>query len=213
MYKNYLQHDLNSRNTPLQSQIRRRHGMEGLGIYWCIAEQLYECGGHMPRDYDLLAYDLRTDATKIADIIKIAFQVTDTEIYSEQIILNLIDRVEAYNKKVEGKSKAGIASGLARKQKALINSTNNEQEVTGVEHVFVPVKQINSSVEQNELREDKGREDKGREDKLSKEKESKVKLSQVKTVEVKLSKASTKEPKIIEWSDEYIDSTFADILK
>lgn len=213
MTKNYLQHDFNSRNTPLHLQIRRNHGMEGLGIYWCIIEQLYECGGYMPKDYDLLAYDLRTDAIKVADIVMIAFQTTDTEIYSEEVLNKLIQRQESYNKIVENRSKAGKASALARKAKAMLNQTSDEQDGTDDEHVFdsvehegTRVEEEGTRVEHNELREDKVREDKVRE-----EKESKAKLSQNKTIEVTLSKASNKEPKITEYSHDHIDNLFANL--
>jgi hypothetical protein len=147
MLKNFLQHDYGTRNNPILLQIRRKYGMEGVGIYWCITEQLFELGGEMQLDYDLLSYDLRSDVSTISGVVNIAFQVEDGKIFSETIISQLIERLEAYNKKVEGKSKAGVASGAARREKAKAL----EQSMNKGEHVFDCVEQKNPSVEQNEL--------------------------------------------------------------
>lgn len=179
MIKNFLQHDYGSRNNQVLQQIRRKHGMEGVGIYWCITEQLFELGGEMPLDYDLLSFELRSDISVISGVVDIAFSVSDDKIYSEWIITELTERLESYNKKIEGKSKAGIASGLSRKSKALLkqSSNKNEQVLNKDEHVFDCVEQENPSVEQNELSKDK----------ISIDKLSEVKISDVKESEVKIS--------------------------
>jgi hypothetical protein len=189
MLKNYLQHDFGSRNNPILLQIRRKHGMEGVGIYWSITEQLFELGGEMQLDYDLLSYDLRSDVSTISGVVSIAFQVENGKIFSEVIISQLNERLEAYNKKVEGRSKAGIASGIARREKA----KSIDQPLNKDEQVFDVVKQDNSSDEQNEL---------------SKEKKSIVKLSNAMLSEdnisyLKISKAMESNPILCKELNEY----------
>jgi hypothetical protein len=128
--------------------------MEGVGIYWCLTEMLFESEGHMPFDIDLLSYDLRSESKVISGVIDIAFNTKEGEVYSDWIIQELLDRLEAYNKKVEGKSKAGIMSGEARRNKKLL-SNKGEHLLNKDEHVFDCVEQKESSVEQNELSKDK----------------------------------------------------------
>ena len=41
----YFQHDYNARNDPKLQDVLIELGVEGIGIYWCIIEQLYEQGG------------------------------------------------------------------------------------------------------------------------------------------------------------------------
>lgn len=41
----YFQHDFNARNDPKLQSVLMDKGIAGIGIYWCIIEQLYEQGG------------------------------------------------------------------------------------------------------------------------------------------------------------------------
>jgi hypothetical protein len=205
MNKNYLQHDFGSRNNQVLLKIRRHYGMEGIGVYWCLTEMLFEAEGIMPLDIDLLSYDLRSDSKVISGVIDIAFAIKDNEVFSQWVIEELAERLEAYNKKTEAKSKAGISSGIARRSKKLLSNIN-EHVLNTNEHVFEPVEQITISVEQNELREGKISEDKQREDKRMKVKLSQEKLTEVITTDVKPTEENTITKKAIS-----TDTTFENI--
>jgi hypothetical protein len=217
MNKNYLQHDLGSRNNQVLLKIRRHYGMEGIGVYWCLTEMLFEAEGHMPLDIDLLSYDLRVDNKVISGVIEIAFKIEDNELSSEWIIEELAERIAAYNKKVEAKSKAGISSGIARRSKKLLASTN-EPLLNKDEHVFDPVEQAKVSVEQNELSKDKQSEEKRRDDKESKAKQSQEKQTEVTLNDVKRTEENTtvkqinnKVSQIKQYTDAEVDGYFAEI--
>ena len=44
----YFQHDYNARNDPKLQDVLIDLGVEGIGVFWCIIEQLYEQGGKLP---------------------------------------------------------------------------------------------------------------------------------------------------------------------
>lgn len=63
-------HDYGARNDERLLNVRMHHGMAGIGIYWCIAEMLYEQGGMMRvASIDAIAFDLNTDVDIIRSII------------------------------------------------------------------------------------------------------------------------------------------------
>lgn len=67
----YFSHDSNARQDEKIVALRMKHGWEGYGIYWAIVEKLRECSGFMSIcDYNIIAYDLRTDAAKVKSIIE-----------------------------------------------------------------------------------------------------------------------------------------------
>lgn len=66
----YFSHDSNARNDEKIIMLRMKHGWEGYGIYWAIIERLRDSGDYSSvTDYNLIAFDLRTDAAKIKSII------------------------------------------------------------------------------------------------------------------------------------------------
>ena len=40
----YFQHDYNARTDPKLQDVLIEHGAAGLGVFWCVVEQLYEQG-------------------------------------------------------------------------------------------------------------------------------------------------------------------------
>ena len=55
----FLTHDCNARNDPKLLKVQMVMGGEGIGLYWCIVEMLWENEGYLPLDYDILAFNLR----------------------------------------------------------------------------------------------------------------------------------------------------------
>lgn len=43
----FFSHDYNARQDPKMQEVLMDYGVAGIGIYWCIVEQLYEQGGRM----------------------------------------------------------------------------------------------------------------------------------------------------------------------
>lgn len=44
----HFQHDYNARNDPKLQDVLVTHGAAGIGVFWCIVEQLYEQDGFLP---------------------------------------------------------------------------------------------------------------------------------------------------------------------
>ena len=66
----YFRHDYNSRNDPKLVRVKMRHGVQGIGIFWCIVEQLYEQGGRLPiHSCESIAYDLMVEQNVVESIV------------------------------------------------------------------------------------------------------------------------------------------------
>lgn len=102
----FFSHDYNSRNDPKMSNLRMKEGMEGVGIYWCIVEELYEEGGYvMLSECERIAYDLRVKADKVKRIVinYLLFRNDGIKFWSE----SALRRIEARNaKSVKAKESA-----------------------------------------------------------------------------------------------------------
>jgi hypothetical protein len=71
MQTHYFPHDYHARHDAKLLALRRRHGLAGLGAFWCLVEYLYEQDGALPRAALAdLAYDLRCDDVLLADVLE-----------------------------------------------------------------------------------------------------------------------------------------------
>lgn len=90
----YFSHDYNARNDPKLINLQIKHGMEGVGCYWCIVEMLYEQGGEIPLEYERIAFVLRTDVNVIRNVINDfnLFIFDDGILSSESILKRISER-------------------------------------------------------------------------------------------------------------------------
>jgi len=66
----YFSHDTKARSDSKLVSLAMRQGMEGLGVYWCIVEMLYENDGKIMRtECERIAYELRTHSDCITAVI------------------------------------------------------------------------------------------------------------------------------------------------
>ena len=66
----YFPHDLNARNDPKLQDVMIELGLEGIGAYWCIIEQLYEQEGQLPvKALKGIAFTLHMDFPKLQRLI------------------------------------------------------------------------------------------------------------------------------------------------
>jgi hypothetical protein len=117
MTKNFLQHDYFSRTSPVLLKIRAKHGMAGIGVYWCLTEKIHECNGFIDYDLELLTYELGTTPEIINDVVSIAYEIVDNQITAEWVVEDLSER----DKTRKAKSEAGKASGEARRNPNKLN--------------------------------------------------------------------------------------------
>jgi len=55
----YITHDFGARNDPKLMDLQMEMGGQGLGIFWCLVEMLWENGGAIPANYKSIAFALR----------------------------------------------------------------------------------------------------------------------------------------------------------
>ena len=90
--KEYFSHDYNARNDIKLKKLFMQLGLQGIGLYWCLVEMLYEKGGYVELDYiPIIAFDLRIDESIINSVIDEfdLFEKNETHFYSESIIKRL----------------------------------------------------------------------------------------------------------------------------
>ena len=65
----YITHDFGARNDPKLMDLQMDMGGQGLGIFWCLVEMLWENGGVIPANYKSIAFALRW--CKAAEVEKV----------------------------------------------------------------------------------------------------------------------------------------------
>jgi len=64
----FLPHDYNARQDPKLIKLQIKHGLEGIGLYWCLVEMTWEQDNALEWDLDLIAYTLRTNADLVKSV-------------------------------------------------------------------------------------------------------------------------------------------------
>ena len=86
--REYFQHDFNSRNDRKLVKLAMRHGMAGVGVYWCIVEMLYEESNLIMRsECERIAFELRVQCDLVESVIADfeLFECTENSFFSPSI--------------------------------------------------------------------------------------------------------------------------------
>lgn len=96
----YFSHDCNARNDRKLINLRMQHGMNGIGIYWCLIEMLYEEGGYMPLEYERITFELRIEETVLRAVINDfdLFVLDGNKFHSKSVLDRLAIRMEKSEK-------------------------------------------------------------------------------------------------------------------
>lgn len=66
----YFQHDYNARNDPKLQEVLIELGVVGIGVFWCIVEQMYEQGGRLElKSCKSIAFALHLDCKIIESVV------------------------------------------------------------------------------------------------------------------------------------------------
>ena len=98
----YFQHDFNARNDPKLQNVLMEPGCAGIGVFWCIVEQLHEQDGILPlAGIKGIAFALHVDVKVVESIIRDfdLFQADDENFWSESVNKRLQKRVEIKDKR------------------------------------------------------------------------------------------------------------------
>lgn len=99
--KEYFRHDYHARDHLKFKQLRMKLGLEGMGIYWCLVEMLYEEGGTIDSThYDSIAYDLRINKELLIKVIQDynLFECDAEKFSSKKVVKRLKERSEKSKK-------------------------------------------------------------------------------------------------------------------
>ena len=99
--KEYFSHDYKARSDRKLMAVMMKHGLTGVGAFWCIVEMLYEEQGTLPKEYERIAFELRTEYDLVKDVIEEydLFEKDDNKFWS----ITAIDRL---NKRISKSEKA-----------------------------------------------------------------------------------------------------------
>lgn len=102
----YFQHDFYARNDPKLVSLMARYGVNGVGIFWCIVENLYEQGGKLDMtSCKSIAFSLHVDETIIESIVKdFGLFVDDGQVFWSESVNKRIEKQES----IRSKRKAAV---------------------------------------------------------------------------------------------------------
>lgn len=113
----FFSHDYNARQDPKMQEVLMDLGVAGLGIYWCIIEQLYEQGGQMPLSaIKAIAFTLHVSIEDVRSLIEnYGLFENDGENFWSQAVSRRLEgrrgisekRAKAVAKRWENKAKNG----------------------------------------------------------------------------------------------------------
>lgn len=135
----YITHDFGARNDPKLMDLQMDLGGQGLGIFWCLVEMLWENGGAIPANYRSIAFALRW--CKPEEVEKVVtgyglFEVRDGQIESHSASTRISQMRTRFNARSEAGRAAGLASARSRSRTPVEQpqddrSTDVEQSLNG----------------------------------------------------------------------------------
>jgi bacterioferritin (cytochrome b1) len=123
----WFKHDSNAHRDPKLVSLIIKMGYEGYGLYWALVEKMREEATYkLPLDFDMLAYDLRSDAEKIKRIVNEfgLFSVKKDCFFSRSLKKRMKDWEESKQKRID----AGRKGGLAKAQQSSSNAKAMPQQ-------------------------------------------------------------------------------------
>lgn len=144
----YFQHDYNARNDPKLQDVLIDLGAEGIGIFWCLVEQLYEQGGKMPlRSCRSVAFALHVDLSKVDAVVNNygLFKNDGVDMWSESILKRLNKRKCLSDKRKQSASARWRSSESTDQADAIAsNSDANAEQLHPRESAIASVSDANA---------------------------------------------------------------------
>ena len=135
----YITHDLGARNDPKLLAVQMEMGGQGLAIFWCLVEMLWENDGRLPMNFRAIAFSLRwATPEEVERVIKEfgLFEDDGTEFWSRSALERIAQKKERIQARSEAARNAGQASARARQSNrtAPVERPSNERS-TNVEPI------------------------------------------------------------------------------
>lgn len=155
----WFYHDSNAHSSTKMIRLRRKAGLEAVGLFWCVVEMLREASEYKLEieSIDDIAFELRVDTNVFDSLFECGLlEKDDTYFFSS----SLINRMGEYDKIKEKRRRAGAKGGKAKASKDVANAS---QDVANANQNVANANQTNSDAIANSS--DKNRLDKNRLDK------------------------------------------------
>ena len=165
----YFPHDSNARNSDKLIRLRMRHKAAGYGVFFMILERLREEPSYMSvKDYNMIAFDLREDASLIKSVIEdfglFVFTEDGKYFYSESFKKRMEFKDDKSKKRSEA-GKIGLAkrwgkkeSEIANATKFIANATDNDSNAIAKDEKNIARKEKESKVKKSKEKESIGKE-------------------------------------------------------
>lgn len=132
--QSYFSHDSNARNSEKLIRLRMRHKAAGYGVFFMILERLREEPNYMSvKDYNVIAFDLREDASLIKSVVEdfglFVFTEDGKYFYSESFSRRMGIKDNEKAKRSEA-GKKGMARRWANAEKSAEKSEENNTVIT-----------------------------------------------------------------------------------
>lgn len=132
--QSYFSHDSNARNSEKLIRLRMRHKAAGYGVFFMILERLREEPNYMSvKDYNVIAFDLREDASLIKSVVEdfglFVFTDDGKYFYSESFSRRMGIKDDEKAKRSEA-GKKGMARRWANAEKSAGNPSENNTVIT-----------------------------------------------------------------------------------
>ena len=104
----FFSHDYNARQDPKMQEVLMDYGVAGIGIYWCIIEQLYEQSGRLLlSSIKAIAFSLHANIDDVRSIVENygLFDNDGLEFWSPSVTRRLESRKQTSEKRVKAASK------------------------------------------------------------------------------------------------------------
>lgn len=157
----YFSHDYNARSDEKIKKLIMKHGLLGYGLFWAIVEDLYQNANALQLDYDLLAFEYRTQCDVVKSVIN------DFDLF-------IIDGDKFSSKSVESRLLERDARSQKARQAAISRWEQSERNASAL--------QVHQS--SNAIKENKGKENKGKESKKNEKNNPNISLSKAKDISV-----------------------------
>ena len=132
----YFKHDFNARNDAKLIKLKKELGYEGVGIYWCLVEIMYENSGFLlENDVENIAWNNHIESEKINKVLNIGFTLKDGKWSCKTLQDRIKEREEFCQKQKEkaakrwNKKNAPIPSWYPEYEKQSLNKGLEEKEV------------------------------------------------------------------------------------
>lgn len=132
----YFKHDFNARNDAKLIKLKKELGYEGVGIYWCLVEIMYENSGFLlENDVENIAWNNHIESEKINKVLNIGFTLKDGKWSCKTLQDRIKEREEFCQKQKEkaakrwNKKNVPIPSWYPEYEKQNLNKGLEEKEV------------------------------------------------------------------------------------